>query len=51
MLTEQEQLERKRHIGNDLVIIIYTESDKPFDISTVASRQIRTPPLWILLLE
>lgn len=35
-----EQLERKRHIGNDLVVIVFTESDLPFDVSTVASKQI-----------
>jgi len=28
---DEQQLERKRHIGNDVVVIIYQEGDTPFD--------------------
>lgn len=35
------QLERKRHIGNDIVVLLFSESEKPFDLSTITSKQIR----------
>lgn len=38
---EKQQLERKRHIGNDIVIIVFQDSDTPFDISTITSQQIQ----------
>lgn len=33
-----QQLHRKRHLGNDLVIVVFTESDAPFDPTTFASQ-------------
>ena len=31
------QLERKRHIGNDIVVIIFDEGDYPFDPACILS--------------
>jgi RAP1 GTPase activating protein 1 len=45
--TDVQQLERKRHIGNDIVVIIFQESDMPFDISTITSKQNRRNPFII----
>lgn len=36
---DRQQLERKRHIGNDIVVIIFQDSDIPFKISTLTSKQ------------
>ncbi|KAJ3410828.1 hypothetical protein HDV05_003189 [Chytridiales sp. JEL 0842] len=36
---DKQQLERKRHIGNDIVLIIFQESDIPFQLSTITSHQ------------
>jgi RAP1 GTPase activating protein 1 len=36
---DAQQLEKKRHIGNDLVIIIFQQGNEPFDLSTIASHQ------------
>ncbi len=33
-----QQLDRKRHLGNDIVILVFNESEKPFDPSTFASQ-------------
>jgi len=33
-----QQVERKRHIGNDVVVIVFKESNSPYVISTVASQ-------------
>ncbi len=35
---EVQQLQRKRHLGNDLVIVIFSESDVPFDPTSFASQ-------------
>jgi hypothetical protein len=35
---EVQQLQRKRHLGNDLVIVVFSESDVPFDPTTFASQ-------------
>lgn len=34
-----QQIEKKRHIGNDIVVIIFTESNVPFNLSSVSSKQ------------
>ena len=36
---DPQQLEKKRHIGNDLAIIIFQQGDDKFDLSSVASHQ------------
>jgi RAP1 GTPase activating protein 1 len=36
---DKQQLERKRHIGNDIVVIIFQDSDIPFQFSTISSKQ------------
>ncbi|KAI8911064.1 hypothetical protein EDD86DRAFT_189658 [Gorgonomyces haynaldii] len=36
---DPQQLEKKRHIGNDLVIIIFQQGPDVFDISSIASHQ------------
>lgn len=37
---DSQQLERKRHIGNDIVVIIFQDKGtKPFDLSTISSHQ------------
>jgi hypothetical protein len=33
-----EQIERKRHIGNDVVVLVFKESDKPFPVSCLTSQ-------------
>ena len=35
---ERQQLERKRHIGNDIVAIIFQESDTPFTPEWITSQ-------------
>ncbi|EPZ36240.1 Rap GTPase activating proteins domain-containing protein [Rozella allomycis CSF55] len=37
--TDKQQLEKKRHIGNDIVVILFQDSDTPFRISTITSKQ------------
>ncbi|KAJ3021363.1 hypothetical protein HKX48_008680 [Thoreauomyces humboldtii] len=36
---DRQQLERKRHIGNDIVVIIFQDSDAPFQLGSVTSHQ------------
>eukprot|EP00128_Syssomonas_multiformis_P001862 Colp12_sorted_trinity150504_noHs@18102 len=36
---DKQQLERKRHLGNDIVMIVFNESTKPYKADTVASKQ------------
>lgn len=36
---DPQQLERKRHIGNDLVVIIFLQGNKTFDIASIPSHQ------------
>ncbi|KAL6077709.1 GTPase-activating Rap/Ran-GAP domain-like protein 3 [Balamuthia mandrillaris] len=35
--TERQQLERKRHLGNDIVIIVFYEGKTPYSPDTIAS--------------
>jgi len=37
---DKQQLERKRHIGNDIVVIIYQEGDTIYKPTTISSRQV-----------
>jgi RAP1 GTPase activating protein 1 len=37
--SDNQQLEKKRHIGNDLVIIIFHEGKQPFDMASIPSQQ------------
>eukprot|EP01137_Pigoraptor_chileana_P008884 Opistho-2@56327 len=34
---DRQQLERKRHIGNDIVTIVFTEGSTPFSMKTISS--------------
>ncbi|KAI8870262.1 hypothetical protein GQ42DRAFT_105179, partial [Ramicandelaber brevisporus] len=36
---DSQCIERKRHIGNDVVVIVFNESSRAFDISTITSKQ------------
>ncbi|KAJ1552517.1 hypothetical protein HK405_011033 [Cladochytrium tenue] len=36
---DKQQLERKRHIGNDIVVVIFSESEQPFKLGTITSQQ------------
>lgn len=36
---DPQQLERKRHIGNDLVVIIFQEGDAAFELASIPSHQ------------
>lgn len=36
---DKQQLERKRHIGNDIVIIIFQDSNTPLQLSSITSHQ------------
>ena len=36
--TDYDQVDRKRHLGNDVVLIIFSESTKEFDVLSVESR-------------
>ena len=38
---DKQQLERKRHIGNDLVVIIFQEGDQVYRPTTLSSRQVQ----------
>lgn len=34
-----QQLERKRHIGNDILVVIFQDSNAPIDLDTFDSKQ------------
>jgi RAP1 GTPase activating protein 1 len=36
---DSQQLEKKRHIGNDLVTIIFQQGNDVFELATIASQQ------------
>ncbi|KAJ3013796.1 hypothetical protein HKX48_005516 [Thoreauomyces humboldtii] len=36
---DRQQLERKRHIGNDIVVVVFQDSDLPFQLGSVTSHQ------------
>ncbi|KAJ3211224.1 hypothetical protein HDU67_004667 [Dinochytrium kinnereticum] len=36
---DKQQLERKRHIGNDIVMIVFQDSQSPYHLSTITSHQ------------
>ncbi|KAI9137073.1 hypothetical protein BKA69DRAFT_62166 [Paraphysoderma sedebokerense] len=36
---DKQQIEKKRHIGNDIVLIIFQDSDTPFALNTLTSKQ------------
>jgi hypothetical protein len=36
---DTQKIERKRHIGNDVTIIVFTESQEPFQLSSIISKQ------------
>ncbi|ORZ41659.1 hypothetical protein BCR44DRAFT_43998 [Catenaria anguillulae PL171] len=36
---DRQQLEKKRHIGNDIVVLIFQDSDTPFNLPTLTSKQ------------
>ncbi|KAI8838115.1 hypothetical protein BC829DRAFT_371413 [Chytridium lagenaria] len=36
---DKQQLERKRHIGNDIVMIVFQDSQTPYQLSTITSHQ------------
>jgi len=38
-LEDTQRIERKRHLGNDICIIIFTESQEPFQLSSIISKQ------------
>ena len=38
---DKQQLEKKRHIGNDLVVIIFQEGDQVYRPTTLSSRQVQ----------
>ena len=38
---DMQQLERKRHIGNDIVIIVFQDGDDVFRPQAITSRQIQ----------
>lgn len=38
----EQQLSRKRFIGNDLVVFIFLEGDEPFDASMITSQMCHT---------
>jgi hypothetical protein len=37
----QPELERKRHIGNDVVVIVFLDGDTPFHPKSIASHYTR----------
>jgi len=37
---DKQQLERKRHIGNDIVVIMFVEGDTVYKPTTISSRQV-----------
>ena len=38
---DRQQLERKRHIGNDIVIVIFSESKEKYQLQSISSKQNR----------
>lgn len=36
---DPQNIERKRHLGNDIVMILFQESDEPFQLNTITSKQ------------
>jgi F420-0:gamma-glutamyl ligase-like protein len=38
---DEQRVERKRHIGNDVVVIVFHEGEEPFDVTTFTSQFIR----------
>lgn len=36
---DHQQLERKRHLGNDIVVIVFQDTDAPIKIGTFSSKQ------------
>eukprot|EP01124_Arcella_intermedia_P007777 TRINITY_DN14811_c0_g1_i2.p1 TRINITY_DN14811_c0_g1~~TRINITY_DN14811_c0_g1_i2.p1 ORF type:complete len:464 (+),score=97.26 TRINITY_DN14811_c0_g1_i2:92-1483(+) len=38
---DEQRLERKRHIGNDVVAIVFHESDSPFNVNIITTQFIR----------
>ena len=38
---DKQKLEKKRHIGNDLVVIIFQEGDQVYRPTTLSSRQVQ----------
>ncbi|KAJ3036781.1 hypothetical protein HDV00_002393 [Rhizophlyctis rosea] len=36
---DRQQLERKRHIGNDIVVIVFQESETPYQLTSITSHQ------------
>ncbi|KAJ3286884.1 hypothetical protein HK104_008847 [Borealophlyctis nickersoniae] len=36
---DRQQLERKRHIGNDIVVIIFQDGDTPYQLTSITSHQ------------
>jgi RAP1 GTPase activating protein 1 len=38
-IEDQQRVERKRHVGNDIALIIFQDSQEPFQLSTILSRQ------------
>jgi RAP1 GTPase activating protein 1 len=36
---DKQQLERKRHVGNDIVVVIFVDSDQTFKLSSISSKQ------------
>lgn len=37
---DKQQLERKRHIGNDIVVVVFQEGDSIYKPTTISSRQV-----------
>ena len=35
---DQQQVERKRHLGNDIVVILFKEGNTPFDPLVIRSQ-------------
>ena len=36
---DSQRIDRKRHIGNDIVVLIFQESQEPFQLSSIVSKQ------------
>jgi len=43
---DAQQLERKRHLGNDIVIIVFKEGDQPLDPTVFRSHFIH---IWVVI--
>ena len=35
---DEQRVERKRHLGNDIILIIFKEGDLPFNPKSIASQ-------------